>query len=451
MKKTLFAVFVVLLFFSEVVGQVELSGGLETRVLGGHGGELPFWLQHNQRGRIDKETNFMGLIGGKAIHRWGKSSILEAGGGFLLANEYPDIQVDELYIGYRNSWLEVVAGKKQEEDRFLGLSSTNDNILRSLNARPMPGLSWRTARPLWVIPKWGIGFEAGWADYFLEADRFVKNARLHHKFIRFVFEPHPDFQLKGGIQHYVMWAGISRSLGHQPATVKDYIRVLIGHSGGEGASSGDKQNALGNNLGSYELILNTRWSDYRITLLWNSIFEDGSGQRLGNTPDGRYGIFITDTRRKYWMEALMYEFYHTKHQSHTTTGPHKYDNYFNNGVYRSGWTYLGNTIGLPFFTPRADGLGVDNNIFLAHHLGIGGLAFNTLPFKLLTTYRHNYGTSNVNFDAFSRDPAQQIFSSMLELQLPTPFIDLSFQLGSDFASDSKPVWGMGVSMRYALP
>lgn len=452
MKKILLAVFIVLLFIpAAVTAQVELSGGLETRVLGGSGGKLPFWLQHNQRGRIHSETNVMGLMGGKAIHRWGTSSVLEAGAGLLLANQDSQVQVDELYIGYRNSWLEVVAGRKQEEARFMGLSSGNENILRSLNARRMPGLQWRTARPLWVIPSWGAGFEAGWADYFLEKDRFVRKARLHHKYFRLVFEPHPDFQLKAGIQHYVMWAGISQSLGHQPATLKDYIRVLVGHSGGEGASSGDKQNALGNNLGSYEVILNTRWSDYRITLLWNSIFEDGSGQRLGNTPDGRYGIFVSDTKGRFWVHGLMYEFYHTKHQSHTTTGPHKYDNYFNNGVYRSGWTYLGNTIGLPFFTPRENNLGVNNNVFLAHHLGIGGLAFNQVPFKLLTTYRHNYGTSNVDFDAFTFDPAQKIFSSMLEVQLPVSTFDFSLQLGSDFASDAKPVWGMGASLRYALP
>lgn len=450
MKKSFLTVLASLFAIWGAVAQVEFHTGLETRVLDGSGRDLPFWMQHNQRGRIHAETNFMSLVAGKAIHRWGRASELEIGAGILFEDAQEQLQVDELYIAYRNSWLEVIAGRKQEAERFRGLSSTNENILQSLNARPMPGLQWHTARPLWVLPKYGLGFEAGWEDYFLEENRFVRNARLHHKYLRMVFEPHPDFQLKAGIQHYVMWAGISQRLGHQPATLKDYIRVLIGHSGGEGASSGDKQNALGNNLGSYEVILNTRWNDHRITLLWNSIFEDGSGQRLGNTPDGRYGIFIEDTRQRYWVRALMYEFYHTKHQSHTTTGPHKYDNYFNNGVYASGWTYLGKTIGLPFFTPRDEGYGVGNNVFLAHHLGIGGVAFDRVPFKLLTTYRHNYGTSNVNFDSFTFDPAQEIFSGMLEVGLPLSTFDLSLQLGSDFSSHAKPVWGIGFGLRYSL-
>lgn len=450
MKKSVFTTLLGLLLATQSFSQIDFSAGLETRLLEGSGRELPFWMKNNQRGRIDAQTNFMGLLQGRAIHRWGTASSLEVGAGLLYQDAQDQLEWDQLYLQYRNAYLQLIVGVKQDQERYMGLSATNHNILRSLNARPAPGVRWQTARPLFILPQYGLGFEAGWEDYFMEEDRFVRKARLHHKFLRLVFHPHPDFELKAGLQHYVMWAGISQSLGHQPATLKDYVRVLIGHSGGPEAANGDQQNALGNNLGSYEVILNTRWKQYAISLLWNSIFEDGSGRRLGNTPDGRYGIFVEDTNPRFWIHGIMYEFYHTKHQSHTTTGPHKYDNYFNNGVYRSGWTYLGKTIGLPFLTPRKEGEGIDNNVLLAHHLGIAGVAMDRIPFKLLGSYRHNYGTSNTNFDSFTFNPAQKIFSGLLEVNLPMEAVNLQLQLGGDFASDAKPIWGTGLSMHVGL-
>ena len=77
------------------------------------------------------------------------------------------------------------------------------------------------------------------------------------------------------------------------------------------------------------------------------------------------------------------------------------DNYFNNGSYKSGWTYWGRTIGDPLLSPvgthtgtwtsRKIVLGIENNRIKAHHLSIAGKAFKRLPYKLMLTYSQNYG------------------------------------------------------------
>ena len=78
------------------------------------------------------------------------------------------------------------------------------------------------------------------------------------------------------------------------------------------------------------------------------------------------------------------------------------DNYFNNGIYQSGWTFYGQVIGSPFFTPKpeeASGItrGVLNNRFYAHHLGICGDLPGDIRYKLMMSYSLNYGTHSVHF------------------------------------------------------
>lgn len=440
-----FLLLLFLLLSVSCFSQVEYSGKVNLHGMSGTDDELPFWMHSNQRGRVSKETNFLGLLSGKAVHQLSSTSWLEAEGGVFF-DDQRDLKLDELYISFRNPWMKAVVGRKQREELYSGLSSSNENILRSLNARPLPGFEVGTAAPIFLLPKIGLGVEAFWEEYLLEKQRHVSNARLHHKGFHLVYQPVENFQLKAGLQHYVQWAGTSADRGIQPATFTDYIRVLIGYSGGEGATLGDKQNALGNNLGSYEIYLNTRVDNYYVSLFYNHIFEDGSGRRLGNTPDGRYGLYIQDESQEGWVHSFMYEFYYTKHQSHTTSGTHKFDNYFNNGVYRSGWTYGGQVIGTPFFMTRENGMGIISNRLIVHHLGIGGVAFNSFPFKFINSYRKNYGTNGSGLYS----ETQNIMSSLLEFKLVLRHFDLDFQLGSDFSSDAGPRFGAGFGLSYML-
>ena len=65
----------------------------------------------------------------------------------------------------------------------------------------------------------------------------------------------------------------------------------------------------------------------------------------GNFPDGRYAVYLEDNRDTFWgnswLKAFIYEFYYTKNQSRSRAGSEEdgSDNYFNNNLYRSGWTY----------------------------------------------------------------------------------------------------------------
>ena len=409
-------------------------------------GVLPFWMYHNQRGRLSENTNFSSWISGRGIYQLTENASLEAGTGLLYQEEVDKLQLDELYLGFRNIWMEEVVVRKQKEELYNGLSSSNENILWSLNARPLPGIQLSTIRPIFFWPKAGLGFEASWEEYQMEEERHVRNARLHHKSFHLVLQPVPTFKIKAGLQHFVQWAGTSGDRGKQPGGFDDYLLILTGQGGGEDASLGDQQNALGNNLGSYEVYLDTRIKDIGISLFWNHLFEDGSGRRLGNTPDGRYGLFIEDLEPQQWIHSAIYEFYYTKHQSHTTSGAHKYDNYFNNGVYRSGWTYEDRVLGAPFFMINPDGLGIISNRFIAHHLGIGGVAFDEVEFKMLASYRKNYGTNRNGLYA----ETENILSGYLDTAVVKSFVNINLVIGADYSPDSGGNLGGGIKLRVPL-
>ncbi|UJH89847.1 capsule assembly Wzi family protein [Antarcticibacterium sp. 1MA-6-2] len=214
-------------------------------------------------------------------------------------------------------------GKKQKKELYRGLSASNRSILWSLNTQPLPGVQIGTNGPLFPFDpdnETGFGFEGSYNEYLMGTDRYVKYASLHHKNFLFVYRTQSEWQFKAGLQHFVQWGGNSPQWGPQPSSARDYLRLITGQSGRENATVNDQLNTLGNHLGGYEFNVRKGFRDFSIELLYQHLFEDLSGQLLGNTPDGRYGIYFETNDTKNFINSVIYEFYYTKHQSQTTTG-----------------------------------------------------------------------------------------------------------------------------------
>jgi hypothetical protein len=450
MKKLLFLSFFCLISIGtqaqwDFSGSVNLNGYI-------HDGELqrlPFWMFHNQRGRISEETNISGWISTKTFKEFGNGNSLEIGAGVLYQNGgiSDEIFLDEIYAAYNNNWLEAVIGRKQEKQLYKGLSATNESILWSLNARPMPGISLATNRTIFFSSQSVFGFEAHWSDYLLGEDRFVNGARLHHKGIKFVYQPNPGFEIKAGIRHFAQWAGESPESGQQPDGFSDYIKVIAGREGGENAVGGDQINVLGNHLGTYELEIRKRFSpEMQLNFIYNHMFEDGTGSRFANFPDGRYGVFLDFDDDRRMINGILYEFYYTRNQSINSSAPHKSDQYFNNALtYHSGFTYERRIIGLPFFTYDEYSDQVINNKFSVHHLGVSGNISNKIvsyPWKLLLSFSHNEG----KYGGFYM-PHQNVFSTLLDINLLQSFVQLNVQLGLELSNVAEPLYGAGINLR----
>lgn len=448
--------FLLLLFNStKALAQTTYSAHLELTAQGSTQEELPFWMYSNQRGRISPETNVMGLATARMEHQLKGEAVLEIGAGGVIHDGFEKkLALDEAYLQFRNQHFYITGGIKQKEQLYNGLSATNENILWSLNARPLPGIEIGTTKPFFVFP--GVGFEGRWAEYILEEDRHVPWARVHHKKFNIVLQPSEDWQIKAGIQHFAQWGGVSPDKGAQPEGFADYLRIVTGRQGGEEALQGDVENSLGNHMGSWELEVQRSLRAGSLSFIYNNIFEDGSGSRFANFPDGRYGLFWENTTSSSLISSVLYEFYYTKHQSHDVN---KWgaDNYLNHLMtYNSGWTFHEQVIGAPFFLYDNRQDRVINNKFTAHHLGISGNIgsfFNPHPYKLLLSYRHNEGTYAKDIIPADREPkilstyfTTRFFNGDYEYDIPR--LTLDFLFAADFNNLLDPNFGAGVSLKY---
>ncbi|MGM1055630.1 MAG: capsule assembly Wzi family protein [Bacteroidota bacterium] len=435
----------VFLIISSSFAQLQISGNFTGKGIVYSGEDSPFWIHNNQRGRVNEKTNVSAVLSGLGTYNISENARFSLGLGALYQDGYTDIlQLDESFLGFENSWLAIHVGRKQRAELYRGLSASNENILWSLNARPMSGISFRTTRPIYFIKSAGLAFQASLEDFIADDDRYVKDTRVHHKSFHLIFDKIQNFEIKVGLQHFVQWAGTSPEFGKLPGSFNDYLKVSTGSGVSEEVGGGNEINALGNHLGSYVAGIKTVLGKYEVEIIYNSLFEDGSGQKLRNTPDGRYGIFIADMKPGKWIDAFMYEFYYTKHQSTTIIQEDFIDNYFNNSVYRSGWTYESRILGVPFITLDENRYEINNNTIVAHHFGMEGYIYSKIPYKLINSYRKNYGRWGRN------NLRSDILSTYLDLNVYQNIFQVNVQLGADFISDASPNFGAGLQLRKTL-
>ncbi|AVR46878.1 hypothetical protein C7S20_17325 [Christiangramia fulva] len=420
-------------------GVLEGYGSLYT------GETSPFWLHTNTLGRVDEKTHLSSVFTMKANIALSDVSSFEIGAGVLAKDGFDDkIGLDQAYFSYLGRNIGVVVGKKHYPDLYQGLSASNETILHSQNAAAIPGIRFFIHDPVFFLGDHGLGFKFAFEEYLMDDDRYIESARLHHKSFRLVYRSLSNFQIALGADHYVQWGGISDEFGKLPSEFSDYLKAITGRASDD-AVGGQEVNALGNQLGTYVINVNTKINDLDVEFIYNHIFEDGSGMKMGNFPDGRYGIYIEDNRDTFWgtpwVRAFMYEIYYTKNQSRDRQSSRRdgADNYFNNNLYRSGWTYQNQVIGTPFILLNDNRFRIGTNIIMVHHIGIKGEAFSNIPYRFLFSYRQNYGIK----DSFYPQK-RVIYSSLLELSLLENENKLKLQLGADIKSYENSVFGVGL-------
>ena len=397
---------------------------------------LPFYLLANQFGAVPNNNHlqlstaiFSDFQNPKSIFDFAYKTAIT---GYTKTTNKPII--NELFgsVRYKNVRLDL--GVKNNTVKWGGLSSSNGDILRSNNSRAFPGINLKTIGYIKLpFAKSWLSFKGNYGEYILNDSRAVTNTHLHHKSIYFKSKLSNSLSLITGLDHYVQWGGISSTYGKLPSGFKDYLRYITGSSGGKNATVGDQINAIGNHIGAYRIQLNHFGDNLNWNFYWSHPFEDRSGREMMNYPDALYGVFIDFKKPEALVSQLLTEVTYTKSASFSKTVDHTdsqgvyhagsgRDQYFNNGIYKSGWTYFGDIIGSPFFTPKTpDSNGIVNgtqlnlNRFLAFNIGING-SFKTMNYRLLIRHITFYGW----FDQEYTIKPQQ-FSFLLEGILPETY------------------------------
>jgi hypothetical protein len=444
----LFLVVIQLFLSTESKGQFHPEMAISnTTMIAGKGDFQPFWFWANQHGMVQQDVQLLNLtVMEIKSPREENNSQWEINWGATLAgglSENSYWQFNQIYagIGYRG-WL-LQAGNFQEASLYNRLSTTNGNLAKSLNARPYPKIRFSTNgfKPLPVLNQ-RLAFKAEYDEGILNDNRYVKNAKLHHKSFYLAYQPATGWTIEAGAEHFVMWGGTSPDsrYGQLPQDFKSYLRYITGSMGGDNFPETDQLNVAGNQLGTYQFKISKAFKKSDLTFYASHPFEDFSGVNFRNWPDNLLGFSVEMKDKTGFVTHFLYEYTNTRQQSINDSTyvwsessqswqQKPFDNYYNHGYYRSGFTYHNKMLGSPLFGPitSADGIttGIRSNRFYSHHFGMLGAINEFIAWKGLFTFSHHLGTWSQPYD----EPQNQI-SILLEITINHPEIPFVVNLAA---------------------
>ena len=443
----------------------KIDWGGSANALTGTGEYLPFWARTGHDGVMPYTSSGVLTFGADVMYGETDGWNFEAGtnlvgaiaAGSPVAPRDAYGLIDRLYVSGSWKMLHLDLGMKPRARELADISVSGGNVMYSRNARNIPGINaWSDW--IWLGKGKKVAFKGNLAHYQMIDNRFVDGAMLHNKALsmKFAITGRLDFSL--GFEHWAQWGGVSPLYGPQPVSLMDYVLIFVAGKGREGASTSDKINVLGNHLGKEYCRFDYKADLFTLTAQYDKPFEDGSGMRFKNVPDGIWSLQCSMNDRDAFVTDVIYEFISTTWQSgpdhdRPATEEEKAeqdpseptygkvvlggcDNYFNNGEYRSGWTNYNRVIGCPLIIPYAPGADGKTTAMAStrvrgHHFGIKGVAFDKIPYRFMATYTKNYGRyKQAETSPFASTPKQ--LSLALELEFGERMMDLpiAFAVGA---------------------
>ena len=437
---------------------VEMQGAMSF-----DGGKTPLWLNANKYGLSSLEKN-NGYLRAAALRplsvdnskKWGIGYGLDLVGA---VNYTSKAFVHQAYAEGR--WLKGVLtiGSKEYPMELKNQNLSSGSQTLGINARPVPQVRL-SLDEYWPLPftnnivsikghiSYGRFTDDNWQKEFTQKKRtYTENYNYHSKagYIRIGSpERYLPVSLELGIEMATQFGGTTYRELHGKFTVlhnkgglSGMIDALIPGGGGDNTET-DYKNVSGNMLGSLMARLNFDYDTWYLGLYADHFFEDhsqmflleydgyGTGTEWNVKKDNRYFMYSlkdimlgVDLRFKScftWINNVVLEYLYTKYQSgpvyhdHTQLMPDHIgglDNYYNHHIF-PGWQHWGQVMGNPLYRSPIynddNSVMVENNRFIAWHLGLGGIYGSQLSYRMLATSQKGWGTYHKPF----RDPEESI-------------------------------------------
>ncbi|SMO42860.1 capsule assembly Wzi family protein [Fodinibius sediminis] len=412
----------------------QLRYGVSSSVYAAEEDQLPFWLYANTDGMVEPSgSNFINRFYTYFSEQDSSDGLDFAGGfdAFARLSDYDTLVFTELFADLRYGGLTIRGGRFYDpmglHDRDLSMGS----MLVSRNAIPVPKIRVGTSNFV-SVPRSGdhLQFKAMISHGWFTDERYIENPYLHQKFFYLRYK-HRRFDLTAGAAHNTVWGGIHPGVGNQapyelPSSFSDYLDVVLGQSAsGNNVPWNEISNSVGNSVAAYEAKVGVNFNHFRLQAYRLFYLEDKVALSFRSPWDGMWGAGVTFDDSEGWVTKVLWEHLNTKRQNAWINTPWGRTNYYNNGVYRSGWSHEGRVLGNPLIIngPVSDFDGgtypISNNIIIAHHVGIQGRPGDRLFYKALLTYSRNYGT-NVDQGERPYTPLDELrvdeYSSLLRLK-----------------------------------
>jgi hypothetical protein len=394
------------------------------------GEHTPFWIVGNRYGTAPLNAgNGYLRMGTFHTRPLGKNMRWDAGVDVIASTpRYRNVYIRQLYAGIGYKCFSLTVGSRENYASLWDRNLSSGDLVQSANARPIPEINISVPRFTSVPGTKGVlqfrgDFAAGRSfdtEYLKQLKNkrvhYIENVLWHHKSLHLrLLDPHSGFPLTAtvGVRHHAQWGGTSTNPkeGIQPHSLKDFMRVITGSSGGDDASISAQVNVLGNHYGSYDIKLGYLDPSVDIHLYKQHLFDDASGMELFNLPDGLYGIQVNISNFPL-VSGIVFEYIYTKNQS----GPAHYlwfdhsvypgygggrDEYYNNEEYTTGVSYFNRSIGSPLITSpeynKNGSIGFKNNRIRAWHIGLNGYLSRQTAYRILMTKSEGWGTMNMPF------------------------------------------------------
>lgn len=387
----------------------------------GVGKNPPYYSVSNQHGIFSREKNAVLLRTGiiSNLDTIKKISLAFGLDAIYRYDSQSDIWLQQFFIKIKTCFLVFHGGYIEEAFGTQDDLLSSGSYLFSSNARPIPKIGLSTIDYV-IIPftndllELKAGISHGW---FGKKDQYVANAYLHNKYLYLrIGRGKLPVSFNLGIQHAAIWGGKLPYGTKLPSDWSAYKSVFMAKMKGNIGPDREQKNVLGNHLASYSLGIDSRLEKFNLNFCWQTILEDKNG-RVGvdwkNKGDGLWGITIEPTKKADGLKKFTVEFFNSTSQSGDTAKSGN-DNYFNNTLYRSGWTFHQMTIGTPLITspiytdslPESDQYIVNNSVRAITAAFLYEINEKRIILKL--TYSRNYGTIRHPFP----HPKDQLYSAM---------------------------------------
>lgn len=395
---------------------------LNARINPGFGNHAPFLSSANQFDRHSIVPNSLSLWG--TLHkRMDDSARFDYGFGTELDANLSTSDnrffPGELYLEGKAFFLNTTFGIKRRIYGNQDPELSSGGMIWSANSRPLPGISIESNDYLDVpFTKGYVEVKGGMTHAWFTDVTLTTNTLLHHKYAYIRYGGSLPVNISFGIQHVCQWAGTSPDYGFSPASWANFKRVFRGKSGDSSAPGTEQYNALGNHIISKNLGMDVKLKSVDVSLYWQNIYEDGPVLYMYKTYNVEDGLWGASVKLKHFkpLSRFVLEYMSTTDQSgpwHDLDGViyGGTDSYYNNGVYKNGWTFYGMTIGNPWLTSpkyNEDGkVSVMNNLVRLYYIaGMGSL--RDVTYKATFALSENWGSSSGYFDTCKRQYSYQL-------------------------------------------